>query len=126
MLVKPLVNLLMLCMCGCVCAEVGRREDAYQEGTWGFTEGLMFPVELGWWRSQLSSAEQLADAEPGSHQLPALISGHRAGGCPEPISCCCSPWCNIISGRSHSLWLLKSRGKTTELGWKRPKTIKSH
>lgn len=101
MLVKLLVNLLVVCVCGGVCRD---REESRRipGGYGGFTEGLMFPAEAGWWWSGLCSAEQPTDSGPGSHQLPALISG----GCPEPIGCCCSPWCNIISGQSHSLGLL--------------------
>lgn len=83
MLVKPLVNLVMLCMCGCVCRHWEERRDIprrYVE----VSRGPDVPCRSRLMTVTVVISRAMVDEEPGSLRLPALISGPKQVGPPRP------------------------------------------
>lgn len=97
MLVKPLVNLIMLCVCRCVCRDKEERRDMprrYLE----VSRGPDVPCRSRLMTVTAVISRVMAVAEPGSLQLPALISGSRAGGPTKSISSYSSALCDTVQG----------------------------
>lgn len=79
MLVKPLVNLVMLCMCGRVCRHWEERRDTPRRYT-DVSRGPDVPCRSRLMTVTVVINRAMVDAEPDSLQLPTLISGSKAGG----------------------------------------------